>query len=227
MRYRPLPRTVEMWTGESIASLFIRTANANGMSPQELAREGLGMGQLAWPAIIYQPRLLDPISAMFNVSYDLLDQAQIKRRDHNTVTFNGEVLGIDMVDFLRCRLAPSRTKGPKAFLRHHWSVRLIDCDPTTGELLVDRCTCGRALLWATMTSFGKCSICRLPWHELPSKLAAEQNRRQARFWAGLLSAQPEVRNRARRQLAQGFTGSSVWEIWRAVVNGRLPKKSGA
>ncbi len=219
MRYRPLPHTVEMSSAEGIGSLFIRTANANGMSPQDLARYGLGIGTHTWPAIVHQPHFLEPISAMSKVQRDLLDQAQIRRLDHNTVTFGDEVLGVEMVDYLKCRMAPSQMKGRKAFLRHRWQVRLLECDPTTGEELVDRCTCGSTFFWATMTRFGSCSTCRLPWHALPSKVANKEKQEQAKFWAGLLSAKLEVRTEARRKLPVELVDSTIRDIWRALANG--------
>lgn len=219
MRYRPLPHTVEISSGEGIGSLFIRTANANDMSPQNLARYGLGIGAHTWPAIVHQPHFLEPMSAMFRTPRDLLDQLQIKRRDHKTVSFGDQVLGVEMVDLLKCRMAPTRMNARRAFLRHRWQVRLLQCDPTTGEELVDRCTCGSTFLWATMTSFGSCSTCRLPWHALPSKVANKQKQEQTKFWAGLLSAKLEVRIEARRKLPHELVDSTICDIWRALANG--------
>jgi hypothetical protein len=122
--------------------------------------------------------------------------------DPLTTTFFDQVTLWSAVERSKRRFAPGRLSTDQTpFLRALWSLRMIRCDPTSGERLVSRCTCGRPLWWASMHELLECGFCGQDIRSIPAAVGTSDEIDASQFWASIYSSNASKRLEARANLA--------------------------
>jgi hypothetical protein len=81
------------------------------------------------------------------------------------------------------RLAPGvlAADGDTPFHRLAWQLNALECDPTTGEVLIDRCPrCVAYLKWNKIQSITSCGICNFDVRDAAPRFAPDDRRSAAR-----------------------------------------------
>jgi hypothetical protein len=124
--------------------------------------------------------------------------------DNSTANFYGQPILTRFLETSRRRLAPSAfsTGGP-GFHRAAWSLRLVSCDPDSGETLTDHCAvCGSDYWWSEVQAKLQCQRCRAPiGSTAPAQQGSPREIEASRFWASLYSADKEQVVRVRGRLS--------------------------
>lgn len=190
--------------GESLAGLIFSASCANSLGRTKVILGEIDL-ELAHPGTIGQymsgkeGRLAHHLGC---------DPEAISDRTHPYVDDDKTLVRWGNSTMRRSDLILDRRRiAPGALCRsdHHrsaWSCRHLPFDPSTRELLVDRCTkCSTILRWNTARGLGTCEHCGMTVSpasrpRLPKCLAASY-----RGFADLISIEKDIRERARAGLA--------------------------
>ncbi|WP_187971629.1 TniQ family protein [Aquibium microcysteis] len=212
-RYRRLSQVPKLHDGESLLSFTARIAAANGVTPDVLASAELGMGAQAWPAVLLSQVWALPLACATGVEESDIVARQLCWLSPHVVSMNGHATPRVMIDPIRLRFAPGRFASGAGFHRNLWLVRGITCDPTTGERLREKCTCGHPQLWVTLRTPWKCCRCDQDLSEISPEVGTDEEIYRSRVWAGLLSAKPGVAQKSRKGLPPELQDLSLAAIW--------------
>lgn len=210
-----LSETFAPLRGESLLGFLLRICGANSISPQEFCSEIIGRSRDLFASLASLPEYALSIARSTG-----LTESQILEMMHIDAgcdtTLAGRTIPCSQLDRSHRRIAPARLRQDKIpFHRVLWSVRLLACDPSSGEMVVDRCTCGTRLVWWQAGSLTECSSCRALLTDLEPRYGSAEQIAVCRFWAGLFSSRPEVVAAARASLPPPFGRLSTADLIRA------------
>lgn len=191
--------------GESLLSFLVRICGANGMSPQEFCSEIVGRGPESFASLASLPEYALSIARTTGLPETDVCQMMHVATSADDVTVLGVTIPSAQLDRTNRRFAPGKLKqDPVPFQRMRWSIRLISCDPSSGEILTHRCQCGASLQWWQTSKLLECTVCRGVVTDLPPRFATAEEMETSRFWSGLFSSRPEKNRSARAALPQEF-----------------------
>jgi hypothetical protein len=184
--------------GESLLSWLSRLCAANDISPSEFCSQIIGRGSSEFAALATRDEHAMALGCVTG-----LGAAGIRAIMHScgaplTTTFFDQLTLWSALERSKRRFAPGRLATDQTpFLRALWSLRMIRCDPTSGERLVSRCTCGQPLWWASMHELLECGSCGQDIRSIPAAVGTSDEIEVSRFWASIYSSKASKRIEAR------------------------------
>lgn len=189
--------------GESLVGLIVSATHANGLGRPRFILSKIGVelahiGTIGQYVVGREQALADHLGCeVDDVSirahpYVDAEQSLVRWGD---ATMRRTDLILD-----RRRIAPGAL-GRSDHHRAAWQCRHLPFDPSTFELIVDRCgSCATVLRWNVIRGIGACEHCRMP--VAPARLPRLDRRwaNDYRRFAELLSIDSQIRDRSRSQL---------------------------
>jgi hypothetical protein len=196
-----LGTTLDAVPGESLLSWLSRLCEANDMSTAEFCFYIIGRDSKEFAALAARDEHALALGRVIGVGQTTIRRMMHSGADPAITTFFDQPIPWSALERSKRRMAPGRlTKDKVPFLRALWSIRVISCDPTSGERLVNRCTCGQPLWWRSMHRLLECEACGHDLRTIPAALGSEEQIEVSRFWASIYSFKPEKRMEARAML---------------------------
>lgn len=189
--------------GESLVGLIISATHANGLGRPKFILSKIGV-QLAHIGTIGQYLREREAHLAWHLGCDL---NEIVMRSHPYVDAeetlvrwgDGLMRRTDLV-LDRRRIAPGAL-GRSDYHRAAWQCRHLPFDPSTLELLVDRCTtCSTVLRWNVTRGIDTCEHCRNPVNASSIPRLDGRLAKSYRGFAGLISIESSIRDRSRAHL---------------------------
>ncbi|NNM72089.1 TniQ family protein [Enterovirga aerilata] len=186
-RINPTRKTVTPWPGECLPSIAVRYAERTAITVGELLASGLSMRATDLASL---PLTRDAVLAMSHLAS--LDPDDMLLRSYDT---SGETVAIGdlgipayLLDPARRRVAPGTLKrdGDAPWIRLSWQLRCFACEPTSGEMLVDHCPCGKPISWVRCMSVFRCNWCGADLRDIPVRQAPAHLVESSRTFAALL-----------------------------------------
>ncbi len=178
-----------------------RLCDANDVSTSELTSQIVGRDSREFAALATRVEHAIALGCVTGCGTAIIRAMMHSEVDPAITTFFDQPIPWSALERGKRRIAPGQvTKGEVPFLRALWSIRVISCDPTSGERLIDRCPCGNPLWWRSMHHLLKCSACGQDIRLVPAVLGSERQIEVSRFWASMYSFQPRKRLEARSAL---------------------------
>lgn len=196
-----LATTFPAATGESLLSWLSRLCEANGISTSEFSSQIVGRDSRDFATIATRNEHAIALGCVTGCGTATIRTMMHSGTDPAVTTFFDQPIPWSALERGRRRMAAGQlTKDEAPFLRALWSIRVISCDPTSGERLIDRCTCGDPLWWRSMHQLLECSACGRDIRSIPAVLGSERQVEVSRFWASMYSFKPQKRMEARSAL---------------------------
>lgn len=187
--------------GESLLSWLSRLCEENGISTSELSSQIVGRDSREFAALATRDEHAIALGCVTGRGTATIRAMMHSGIDPAVTTFFDQPIPWSALERGRRRIAPGQlAKGEAPFLRALWSLRVISCDPTSGERLIDRCTCGEPLWWRSMHELVKCNACGRDIRSIPAVRGSERQIEVSRFWASMYSFKPLKRMEARLKL---------------------------
>jgi hypothetical protein len=199
LHMRPYP-------GESASSLMVRTAAfVNPSDPGSIFRNVLGHEAVVASAV-HRLGEAAVIAEFCGSDKDVVESTMAGNPDDSSRLLIGPfTLAVHQVFQSSRRVAPGvladdRLKGLDPYLRLSWAID-IPCDPSKGEMLVDRCPgCLQRLTWSNVTDVARCGTCRLRLWAIEPRMPQGDEVELAGFFCGLFSPSSGSRNAFRDRL---------------------------
>lgn len=189
--------------GESASSLLLRAAST--LSPVSgLVVEGLLGDAEAVASAVHRHDSIDAIVSNLGVERDALQRTMIHREGDN-LRVGPFVVRTQDIDQTHRRVCPAvlrndALQGRSPYQRLNWAIRVLRFDADSGGSIIDRCGCGRDLLWRETTRIDECPSCGcLLWEAAPSDREC-QDGEAVRFLNQLFSDRAARRQEARSAL---------------------------
>jgi hypothetical protein len=166
---------------ESIQSIAIRLAPFALVSTDELLRLGLKHSSLA--SLPTNPTAIDRLSKLGGFDSTEMKGRSIEPTECGFHIYQRQVPA-DWVSIDVRRLAPGAlvSDGDDPFHRLAWQLVPLDCDPSTGEVLVDCCPrCHSRLTWTNINRVYTCSVCQFDMRESSPKCLSADRLEAARL----------------------------------------------
>jgi hypothetical protein len=187
--------------GESLLSWLSRLCAANDISTSEFSSQIMGRDAGEFAALAKRDEHALALECVTGVGAASIREMMHSGPDPALTTFFDQPIPWSSLERSKRRIAPGRlAKDQTPFLRALWSIRVISCDPTSGERLVDRCTCGQPLWWWSMYRFLECGACGRDVRSIPAALGTNEQIEVSRFWASMYSFKPQKRMEVRAML---------------------------
>lgn len=226
----PLParlmRTVVPHGGEDIRSVAVRYAKLKRLTVADLMVAGLGAQEAHLTSVPLKTALIQRFADLAG-----LDAAVLRAEAFGSAGTDFELFGspasVDMTVPHRRRIAPGilRADGDEPWVRAHWQVACLPCDPDTGETLLHLCPqCGATLSWMWVKDLHRCDRCRVDLREAEPRYASARDRELSALMLGLLRREPSAIERMPPMVAGATPAEQVqFFSWlgslRALVNG--------
>jgi hypothetical protein len=196
-----LGTTLTAMPGESLLSWLSRLCAANDMSTAEFCSYIIGRDSKEFAALVTRDEHALALGCVTGVGETAIRTMMHSAANPAITTFFDQLIPWSALERSKRRVAPGRlTKDKEPFLRALWSIRVISCDPTSRERLVNRCTCGRPLWWRSMHRLLECNACGHDLRTVPAALGSDEQIEVSRFWASIYSFKPQRRMEARSML---------------------------
>lgn len=187
--------------GESLLSWLSRLCEANEISTSELTSQIVGRDSREFAALATRDEHAIALGCVTGRGTAIIRAMMHSGIDPAITAFFDQPIPWSALERGRRRIAPGQLKeGEVPFLRALWSIRVISCDPTSGERLVDCCPCGEPLWWRSMHRLLECSACGRDMRLVPAVLGSERQLEVSRFWASMYSFKPHKRLEVRSTL---------------------------
>jgi hypothetical protein len=156
----PWRKSIRVEPGECLQSIAIRLAPWGPVTVAELLQLGLGLDKRQLAILPERDEAVRRLALIGGFDLDDL-KSRCWRRTDRSIFVLGRELPEDWLVTDRRRIAPGRLAKDQdsPWIRMLWQLRAFPCDPETGELLIDRCECGTALLWANAETVWGCQKC--------------------------------------------------------------------
>ena len=187
--------------GESLLSWLSRLCAANDISTSEFSSQIMGRDAGEFAALATRDEHALALECVTGVGAASIREMMHSGPDPALTTFFDQPIPWSSLERSKRRIAPGRlAKDQTPFLRALWSIRAISCEPTSGERLVNRCTCGQPLWWSSMHRLLECDSCGADLRSIPTAMGTEEEIKVSRFWASMYSLKPRKRIEARSML---------------------------
>lgn len=187
--------------GEGLLSWLSRLCAANDISPSEFCSEIIGRNPNEFAALARRDEHALALGRVTGFGAASIGAMMNSCGNAVTTSFFDQLIPWSALERSKRRVAPSRLSTDRTpFLRAQWSLRMISCDPTSGERLVNRCTCGEPLWWCTMHELLECGLCRQDVRSMPTVLGTSEEIEVSRFWASIYSFKAGKRSEVRCML---------------------------
>jgi TniQ len=187
--------------GESLLSWLSRLCVANDMSTEEFCSHIIGRDSREFAVLATRDEHALALGCVTGVGEAAIRIMMHAGVDPALTTFFDQPIPWWALERSKRRVAPSLlVKGKEPFLRALWSIRVISCDPTSGQRLVDRCTCGQPLWWRSMHRLLECNACGRNLGTIAAALGNDEQLEVSRFWASIYSLKHQKRMEARSML---------------------------
>lgn len=201
---RQLVVQIKPRVGESLAGLIFSASCANSLGRTKVILGEIDL-ELGHPGTIGQYMSGKETRLAHHLGCDpraIIERTHPYVDDRKTIVRwgNGTMRRTDLI-LDRRRIAP----GALCRSEHHrsaWSCRHLPFDPSTRELLVDRCSeCNAVLRWNTARGLGTCEHCGAPVTPASLPRLSKHLAASYRGFADLMSIDRDIRERARARLA--------------------------
>jgi hypothetical protein len=200
LHMRPYP-------GESASSLMVRTAAfVNPLDPGLIFRNVLGHNA-AVASAVHRSGDVAVISEFCGSEKDVvLSTMATKPGDAAHLAVGPFILAEHQVFQGSRRLAPGvlandRLNGREPYHRLYWAISALPCDPSSGEMLIERCpSCQQILTWSNATDVARCGTCRLRLWAVEPRMPRGDDVEVVEFFRGLFSPSMETREAFRDRL---------------------------
>lgn len=227
-RSKPLQmtRTVTPMAGEDVRSVAVRYARLKRLTVGDLMVAGLGVDERQFTSLPLKPAMMARLAALAG-----WDDASLREASFGSTAAGFELYGsptsVDMLVPHWRRVAPAilRSDGAEPWIRAHWQVACLPCDPDTGETLLHLCPeCGATLSWMGHEDLHRCDHCDFDLRETEPRYGTERDRELSALMLGLLRREPSAIERMPSMLASATPADQVrFFSWlgtlRAFVNG--------
>jgi TniQ len=187
--------------GEGLLSWLSRLCAANDISPSEFCSQIIGRGSSEFAALATRDEHALALGCVTGFGAAGIGAMMHSCGDPVTTAFFDQLIPWSALERSKRRIAPGRLATDRApFLRALWSLRMISCDPTSGERLVNRCTCGQPLWWSGMHELLECGSCGQDIRLIPAAVGTSDEIEVSRFWASIYSFKASKRIEARSML---------------------------
>ncbi|MBR0689858.1 TniQ family protein [Bradyrhizobium manausense] len=189
--------------GESTSSLLLRAASSLSPVPGLVVEGLLGDAEVVASAVHRQDSV-DAIVSNLGVERDALQRTMI-HRDGENLRVGPFVVRTQDIDQTHRRVCPAALRndalqGRSPYQRLNWAIRVLRFDADTGGSIIDRCGCGRDLLWRETARIDECPACGcLLWEAAPSDSEC-QDGEAVHFLSKLFSNREHRREEARSAL---------------------------
>lgn len=162
----------EPFEGESTSSLLLRAAASLSPVPGLVIAGLLGDAE-AIASAVHRHDSIDAIVSNLGVERTDLQRTMI-HRDGDNLRVGPFVVRTQDIDQSHRRVCPAvlrndALQGRTPYQRLNWTIRVLRFDPDNGGSIVDRCGCGRDLLWRETTRIDECPSCGcLFWESIPT-----------------------------------------------------------
>jgi hypothetical protein len=188
--------------GECLLSWLSRLCAANDMSTSEFSSQIVGRDSREFAALATRDEHALALGRVTGRGAAAIRAMMHSGIDPAVTTFFDQPIPWSALERSKRRIAPGRlTKDQAPFLRALWSIRVISCDPTSRERLIDRCTCGKPLWWRSMHRLLECDACGRDLRSIPAAPGSDEQIEVSRFWASIYSFKPRKRMEARSMLS--------------------------
>jgi hypothetical protein len=196
-----LSQTFPAAPGEGLLSWLSRLCEANDIFPSEFCSQIIGRGSAEFAALATRDEHALALECVTGVGAASIRQMMHSGPDPALTTFFDQPIPWSSLERSKRRLAPGRlAKDQTPFFRALWSIRVISCEPASGERLVNRCTCGRSLWWSSMHRLLECDSCGTDLRSISTAMGTDEEIKVSRFWASMYSLKPHKRIEARTML---------------------------
>ncbi|MCJ2050531.1 hypothetical protein [Methylobacterium sp. J-070] len=214
--------------GEDIRSVAIRYAKLKRLTLDDLLIAGLRVKEGHLTSLPLKAALAETFAELAG-----LDAASLRKASFGQGMDGFEVFGssadIDMLVPHWRRVAPGslRSDGNEPWIRAHWQIACLPCDPDTGETLTHLCpACGAELTWIRVEDLYRCSRhrCRADLRQAEPRYASTRDREMSALMLGLLRREPSALERMPPVIARATQAEQVqFFSWlgalRPLVNG--------
>ncbi|UPJ53417.1 TniQ family protein [Bradyrhizobium sp. 200] len=193
----------EPFDGESTSSLLLRAATSLSRVPGLVVAGLLGDAEAVASAVHRH----DSIEAIVsNLGVERIDlQRTMIYRDGDNLRVGPFVVRTQDIDQTHRRVCPAVLRNDalqerSPYQRLKWTIRVLRFDPDNGGSIVDRCGCGRDLLWRETTRIDECPSCGCPLWESTANDSECQDGEAVHFLNKLFSDRELRREEARSAL---------------------------
>jgi hypothetical protein len=194
------------YPGESASSLMVRTAAfVNPSDPRLIFRNVLGHEAVV-ASTVHRLGEAAAIAEFCGSNKDVVESTMAGNPgDFSRLLIGPFTLAVHQVFQGSRRVAPGvladdRSNGREPYIRLSWAIA-IPCDPSTGEMLVERCPgCQQNLTWSNVTDLARCGTCRLRLWAIEPRMPRGDEVELAEFFCNLFSPSPSVRQAFRHRL---------------------------
>jgi hypothetical protein len=165
---------------------------------------------------------LEPLARLLNVPLDVLEAKRYTgpsraRFPRQVAWLNGQEVPRKLLSTGHRRIAP-RSLAEHGYHRSIWDVLPLTCCVETGERLIDRCPCGKALMcWNNNLEHCGDPACRVDLRELTTSFVQPSQLHQIRFLGHLYSPSEQEQRAARRQIPAELSDLSSAELLELII----------
>lgn len=219
-------RTVVPMVGEDVRSVAVRYAKLKRLDVGDVMVAGLGVEERQFTSLPLKASMMGKFADLIGTN-----AASLREGAFGSTSAGFELFGcpadIDMIVPHRRRLAPGmlRSDGEKPWIRAHWQVACLPCDPETGETLIHLCPeCLATLSWMRVGDLHRCDQCEVDLRDCQPRYASERDRDLSSLMAGLLRREPSALERLPSLIAKAPRDEQLdflsWlGVLRPLVNG--------
>lgn len=221
-----LRRTVVPYPGEDIRSVAARYAALKRLSVLDLMAAGLKSKDKDLTSLPLKTDHLEAFGELAGIDLQRMRHAAFGQGEDGFELL-GSRASIDMIVPHWRRIAPGklRSDGDDPWIRGHWQITCLPCDPDTGEVLLHICTeCGATLSWLNFDAVHRCQRCHFDLRRIEPRIACAMDRDLAALMVGVLRRDPSALERMPPMVQRVPTAQQVqFFAWlgalRTLVNG--------
>lgn len=182
-----LRRTVQAQPGEDLRSVVVRYARIKRISVEMLLRFGLQVDANSLASVPLRRYQLETFADLAGLELQKLANDAFAEGKNGFELF-GQDAGLDVIEPHRRRVAAGMLKSDGIpWIRAHWQVACLPCDPDTGECFVQICpTCQKSLSWVGIESVYLCQNCAIDLRMVAPRYASERKQELAKLMVGVL-----------------------------------------
>jgi hypothetical protein len=207
---------------ESLLSYIARVGTENGRHRLSQVLRISFPDRLPGSGLPFSGIDLEPLSRVLNVPLAVL-RAKLYTGPgrvpfpRKVACLNGQEIPRKLLSTGHRRIAP-RSVAEHGYHRSIWDVLPLTCCVETGEKLIDRCPCGKALMWWN-NSLEHCGdpACRVDLRELTTSFVDPSQLHQIRFLGKLYSPDMQEQRAAKRQVPAELSDLSSAELLELII----------
>ena len=198
-----LIRTVTPFVGEDVRSVAIRYASLKRLTITCLLHSGIKMDEAHLTML---PLKRDSVEAFADLAG--LDAHALYTETLGSLYRRSAIEG--MMSHWR-RVAPGMLRSdPEPWIRAHWQLACLPCDPDTGECLLHTCpACWRTLSWSRAERLHCCQVCSYDLRDVSPSQLTEPVQELARLMVGIVRRNPEAIGRLPRVIASATLDEQI------------------